>query len=96
MSVVLCSLNVIVIHFFKGYCLNDKIKNIIVFVGFLVFLINVLQSIYFVFNIAFFVAIDLELNIFTSIDMQFFYFVVCFHHHHVACNFEVIGKNLGY
>jgi hypothetical protein len=53
MNVVLCSLTVIVSHFFKGYCLNDKIqKNI--FVSFLLFLINVLQSIYFVINIPFF------------------------------------------
>jgi hypothetical protein len=93
---VLCSLSVIIIHFFKGYCLNDKIKDIVVFVGFIVFLINVLQSICFFLNIPFFVAIDLELNIFSTINMQFFYFAVCLHHHHVACNFEVIGKKLSY
>jgi hypothetical protein len=46
-------------------------EKIVVFVGFLVFLVNVLQSINFIHDIPFFATTNFELNIFITINMQF-------------------------
>jgi len=46
-------------------------EKIVVFVGFLVFLVDVLQSIYFIHDIPFFSTTNFELNIFITINMQF-------------------------
>lgn len=63
---------------------------------FVLFSDNVLQSIYFIHDIPFFATTNFELNIFITIDMQFFCFAICLHHRCLTCSFEVLSKELGY